>query len=606
MAKGESAEKRIGQLIERIDHLETILRAQSGRLHAIEQKLDIAPPPEPARPPESIAGTTREPVRAPASAKRRGDLEERVGGSWFNRIGMLAIAIGVAFFLKYAFENEWIGPGGRILIGIIIGAGFLIAGERMRARYAAYAHGLSGGGILILYISFYAAFSFYQMIAQSVAFASMAAVTVLAAFLAARYNAVAIAILGLVGGFLTPPLLGTKHPNEVGLFGYVTLLDAGVLALSYSKQWRSLNYLSFAATALTAIGWILFAPYTPDALWVTIFFLTIFFAVFALVPVLYNVVNRRPSIWPDLTLVFLNAVFYFAASYELLEEKYEAYLGLFALMVAAFYLGLGFFTYNRDREDRLLVYTFLGLAILFLVLAVPIQLRQHWVTMGWAIEGAVLVWVGLRANDRTSRFAALAVFVVAALYWALIDAPERGHSHGLLVSHRAFSGFVLIIALSAAAWLYERNREKVGEREHKLFGGSYVIAANFMAVALFSLEAVDYFDRTKQGGQFGSDEFAGLENKKQLTLSALWTVYGTVVMFAGTLMRSLMLRWMALALLSVTIVKVFLVDLASLKGVYRIISFVALGAILLIVSFLYTRSRQRAAQSDDLEAPATD
>jgi uncharacterized membrane protein len=212
----------------------------------------------------------------------------------------------------------------------------------------------------------------------------------------------------------------------------------------------------------------------------------------------------------------------------------------------------------------------------------------------------------MKASDRTSRIAAMAVFAVAALYWAFIDAPEMGHSHGLLMSHRTFSCAVLIIALAVAARLYERNRDRIGLQERRVFATSYVIGANLLAVALLSLESLDYFERGRAVERWDSAEAAQLENKKQLALSALWTLYGTATMIAGALWRSIVLRWMALALLGATIVKVFLVDLASLRDVYRIISFVVLGAILLVVSFLYQRSRQRTDRDQAPTPAATD
>src|SRR6185295_7267477 len=138
----------------------------------------------------------------------------------------------------------------------------------------------------------------------------------------------------------------------------------------------------------------------------------------------YNVVNRQPTRWLDLALVFINALLYFSATYELLEDDYHSYLGVFAVLVSVFYLALGYFTYRRDKQDRLLVFTFLGLAFLFLVLAVPIQFDQHWVTMAWAIEGAVMTWIGLRAEDRTSRYGALVVFGIAVAHWFHVDMQE--------------------------------------------------------------------------------------------------------------------------------------------------------------------------------------
>ncbi|HEX8186675.1 MAG TPA: DUF2339 domain-containing protein, partial [Blastocatellia bacterium] len=285
--------------------------------------------PPPARTPaRQAAGAGQPRANAPTVAqarpKPRGDLEARIGGNWFNRIGIIAISIGVAFFLKYAFDNQWIGPWGRVLIGVGIGLGFLIAGEQLRRRYANYAYGLTGGGVLILYLSIYAAYAFFRepLIGQMPAFICMAIVTATASLLSARYSALPIAFLGLIGGFLTPLLLSTKVDNQVGLFGYIALLDVGVLALAYSKQWRSLNYSAFIATVLMFAGWM-FVWYTEEKLWTTIFFLTLFFVIFALLAVLYNVVNQRPTMWIDLGLVFANALLYFGTSYQLLEEKYR-------------------------------------------------------------------------------------------------------------------------------------------------------------------------------------------------------------------------------------------------------------------------------------------
>ncbi|HTG17307.1 MAG TPA: DUF2339 domain-containing protein, partial [Blastocatellia bacterium] len=154
----------------------------------------------------------------PASSRRGGvDLEARIGGNWFNRIGIIAICFGVAFFLKYAFDNEWIGPGGRVSIGVAIGLVFLAGGERLRKRYASYAYGLTGGGIAVLYLAiWFASIRHYNLIHPTLAFVLMAAVTATGSLLAARYDALPIAVLALIGGFLTPILLSTGVDNETG------------------------------------------------------------------------------------------------------------------------------------------------------------------------------------------------------------------------------------------------------------------------------------------------------------------------------------------------------------------------------------------------------
>jgi uncharacterized membrane protein len=506
------------------------------------------------------------PRHPPTPPKRRVDLETRIGGSWFNWIGVIAICLGVGFFLKLAFERAWIGPTGRVMIGVAIGLGFLIAGERLRKRYAGYAYGLTGGGILLLYLTFFAAFALYELIGHLTAFALMAMVTATASLLSARYSALSIAILGLFGGFLTPILLSTGQDNELGLFGYVALLDLGVLALAYSKHWRVLNYLCFSATVLMVAGYLDAFPWSPEKLPLTMFFLTLFFVIFALLAVMYNVVKRQQTRWLDLALVFINALVYFGTSYELLDDHHHAYLGVFAVLVSSFYLLLGYFTYRRDRQDRLLIFTFLGLAFLFLVLAVPIQLDQHWVTMAWAIEGAVMTWVGLKAGDRTSRYAGLLVFIVAVSHWTLIDMRQFAYFEtnvfAPVLNRRAASAVVLVIALAAAAWFYKRFAADIEPEERGMFRGLYMLGANALAVLLLSLDAVDYFEQAKALAA-GQDwhEIARLNNNSHLTLSALWSIYGGVALIVGIVRGLEPIRYAALLLLALQTCKVLAFDL---------------------------------------------
>jgi uncharacterized membrane protein len=593
------------------------LTAQQQQVSApLAQAISSEPAPQTAlpRPTQTRAGEQVPPAMpkvAARTSKQRDDLESRIGGNWFNRIGVLAIFLGVAFFLKYAVDNEWIGPATRVLIGAAIGVLFLIGGERLRKRYASYAYGLTGGGIAVLYASiWFASSKRYGLISTTAAFAFMAVVTATASLLAARYSALPIAVLGLIGGFLTPILLSTGVDNEAGLFGYIAVLDAGVLLLAYSKQWRSLNYLSFISTVLMFAAWME-EWYDPSKLRTTIVFLTVFFIIFALLAVLYNVVNRRATGWLDLTMVFSNALLYFGTSYELLDEKYHSRLGLFAVLVAAFYLGLGYFTYRRDREDKLLVFTFLGLGFLFSVLAVPIQFEQHWITMGWAIEGAVMTWIGLRANDRTSRNGALIVFLIAISHWALSDVQEFAYlapAHFVpLLNKRALSCAVLIASLAAAAIFYKRYGEKVEDKTN--FAGLLLLAANALAIALLSIDANDYFEQRKALSS-GLDFANSLGNTKALTLTSLWTIYGLGTLFIGVTRKLRPLRFLALLLLAGAMVKVLVVDLhyyaASWHWLILNETFASFGLIvaaLALGAWFYARNFEADDEERDIVIP---
>ncbi len=498
------------------------------------------------------------------------DWEELIGGNWFNYIGILAIIIGVGFFLKLAFDRQWIGPTGRVMIGLAIGLGFVVGGEIIRQRgYRNYAHGLSGGGIAILYLSVFAAFARYQIIGQLPAFALMSMVTALAVLLAARYDAYVIAVLGLLGGFLTPIMLSTGRDNEAGLFSYIALLDLGVLGVAYFKQWRSLNYMAFWATVLMAVGWAL-EHYKTEKLWTTIFFFTIFFVIFATLAIFHNVVNRKPTTRWDLSLIFSNATIYFSSSYGLLNEQYRPYLGLFAVLMSAFYVGFGYFARSRVKEDRYLIYSFLGLATLFLTLAVPIQFDQQWVTMGWAVEGAVLTWIGLKAESRTTCYSGMLMFAIAVWHWFQVDVHDFAYyswqAFTPILNKRGASVIVMIAAFAIAARFYRTLGEKLEESERTNFAEVCLLAANILAVIWLSLDANDYFGQLKAGvpsgpgGLTGSDWLERIETNRELGLTALWSIYGAAALIAGITRRIKLVRGFSLLLLAVAIIKVLMVD----------------------------------------------
>ncbi|HEV2799899.1 MAG TPA: DUF2339 domain-containing protein [Pyrinomonadaceae bacterium] len=497
----------------------------------------------------------------------RRDFEQLIGGGLFKWVGVVFVALAVGFFLKIALDREWIGERGQVLLGALAGVGLLALAERLRARgYRSYAYVLSGGGVLILYLTVYAARVFYELIEVIPAFVLMVAVTTTAVLLAARYNAYAIAVLGLIGGFMTPALLSTGVDNQIGLFGYVALLNAGVLALAYFRRWRSLNHLAFYATVLTFAGWYV-AHYEEWKLWRTLFFLTLFFLMFNALGVVYNVIRQRPARWFDISLIISNATLFFAASYGLLEENHHTILGSYALLWSGFYVLLFYFTYQRHRADKLLALSYVGAAVTFFTLAAAIQLDQHWVTIVWAMEALMLTWIGLRADTDAPRRVALPVFAFTLLHWFMVDMNEFPHAAGSalipLLNRRTFSAATIVAALAGAVWLYRRAGEKVEREEREIISTVFILAANVLALTLLTLEINDYFKA--RAGVLGVDPASyewqgGLENSRQFSLTVLWAFYALAALVVGVKRNLSVLRYAALAWLAVTGVKIIALD----------------------------------------------
>jgi uncharacterized membrane protein len=511
----------------------------------------------------TVATATVEVVREP---KRR-DLESAIGGKWFNWIGIIAVIIGVAFFLKFAFDKQWIGPGPRVILSAIAGLSLLYVGDRLRKRgLTAYAYVLSGGGILILYLADFAAYNFYNLIGQPLAFGLMAIVTTIAVLLAVRLDALAIAILGLIGGFATPLLLSTGVDNEIGLFAYIALLDAGVLGVAYFKRWRSLDFLSFAGTVAITLGWA-FTFFTPQKIWTTLVFISIFFLLYSLLALFHNVLPGRESRWFDVALAIANATFYFGLSYVLLGEAGFDHVtpATQALLVSIFFSQLFYMTWRWSPDDRLLRYSYVGASVTFLTMALAIQLELQWVTMAWAVEALMLTWVGLRSGETAARHAALVVFCVAVGHWFFWDMREFAFgvdpSFIPLLNRRALSGAVLVGAIGGATWLYKRQGE-LQEDERKTVNAFLLLTGNAVALTLLTLDLNDYFAaRLSQSGD--TQAIRGpIENAKQFSISVLWTLYAATTFALGVFRRSMLLRWGGLMLLLAAICKVVVLDSA--------------------------------------------
>jgi hypothetical protein len=203
--------------------------------------------PPPTEPPPPAAGL--EPARA---------LETRLGLTWLNRIGVLTVVLAVAFFFKYAVDNQWIGETGRVVLGVLAGFATLALAEAIwRKGHRIYAQGIVAAGITILYLSFYASFGFYGLVKQGPAFLLLALTTAMAGALAIRYGAIAVSMLGLTGGYLTPLLLRTHEDRPWAFFGYLLLLNIGALAVARAQRWLRLAYLAFAGTVLLYFSWFI-------------------------------------------------------------------------------------------------------------------------------------------------------------------------------------------------------------------------------------------------------------------------------------------------------------------------------------------------------------
>jgi uncharacterized membrane protein len=521
------------------------------------------------------------------------DWEAIIAGRWLFRVGLAAVGVGVSYFLKLAIDNDWIGPLGQVALGILMGAG-LLAGSAavLRRGYAFFADGLAGLGAAILYLSIWAGSSYYGLFPQGVGLAAMSIVTAAMLAIALGRDSQRIAVLALLGGFLTPVLLSTGRDAQLELFSYLTLLNAALLPIAWRRKWRAIELPAFAFTQLYFWGWY-GRFYADDKLIITAVFALVFFAEFAVVPLLRSL--RVPAIAEEhVVLVPVNAAVCLAAFGALLWPEHRWVLTMTALGLGALHLMAANAMPARDAGTSPVRLLFAGVALTLITVAVPLRLDGRWITIAWAIEGAVLMWTSFQVRVVAMR--ALAFAVLAIAIWRSLVMPQ--YDVTFLFTARALAELVTVVCGGAALWFAHRARERVTAGERLPFG-ILAVAVNLLALKALTTE-VGLFFRPREFAIATFDPRLA----EGLTISVLWALYASALVAIGMRTRLAAWRWQGLALFGATTVKVFLVDLAFLSGVYRVLSSIMLGVVLLVVSFFYQRRLAAARSAPAGEAKA--
>ncbi len=449
----EKLEREMLEIRRRLDYLTGSGKAGIQRVSeadAVRVQPTLSPaagtsPPLP--PPRSfLEHTPSEPLRKPSPPSRtREEWETLIGGKLLNRIGALALILGMGFFLKYAFDNNWISETVRVLIGGGIGVLLLAGAWRFRSRgLQVFAQGLLGAGIAILYLSAYASFIFYHLVPLAAAFVLMSVVTLTAFLHAVRYDSFAVSLLGWFGGFLTPFLLSSGEANETGLFTYILLLDIGLAAIFLKKtSWTLLELLTFAATWATYILWH-GAFYSEEKLGTTIVFLTLFWGVFLGLDIAMT--WKRVISFPRLRhwIYSLNAVIYYVALYIILNARHSNWTAPAALAPGAVYFltvlgGKRFWKEAEDHHDRRAL-----IAIALLAVATGIHFSGYALVIAWSLEALALVWSGTYWRMPPVWMAALGLFAFAVM--SLIDTIKAAFEPLPLVFNQRALAFTTLAA----------------------------------------------------------------------------------------------------------------------------------------------------------------
>ena len=527
-----------------------------------------------------------------------------LGGNWLAIIGVIAVFIGTAFFLKLAFENDWINQTNRILLGVFGGAVFLAIGEIWRNKYASYFNIITGCGIAILYLTIFSAYALYSMIGYYFAVAFLLIVTILAVLQALRNNSITLAVLGVVGAFAAPFVLLAfdgidfmqSSVGSVDWLLYIILIDLGVIFLATFRNWSWFTFIALIGSLLSYAVWAS-ENFDNVSLLVSQGGISVIFLLILGSTMLFNYLWKRPAKGFDYSLILINSAAFLFITYMNMWDSHREWLGALTIVIAGLYASLSYISYRSRLQNNDFSTFLLGISAVFLGIAFPVHFQYDApiVLIAWSIEGLVLTWLSIRLNVWQIRFYAIFTYSVMIVSLTVFFTSIDLENFAPILNSR-FATFATAIFSMYASFYLIRQKMILDPGSLRVFffrssmirieklAAGLLIAANFLTIWILSAEIISVVD----------SDLVNLNNEvgnyvKSLSLSLLWAVYASIILISGIVFKLPKFRVSGLLLLAIPVIKLFLYDTFQLDQIYRVVAYFSLGAILLLGGLLYQR-----------------
>lgn len=396
-------------------------------------------------------------------ATEKTDWEKFIGENLANKIGIAILVLGISFFVKFAIDKNWINESGRVIIGLISGGILVVVAHYIRNTYRSFSSVLVGGGLTVFYFTIAFAFHQYNLMSQQAAFIIMVVITAFAVVLSVFYNRMELAILATVGGFITPFLVSTGQNNYVTLFTYLCILNAGLLVLSWFKQWKAINIIALFFTVIIYGGWLtrqIFTDKEPFPYQWALFFATVFYALSLTTHIINNLKLKIKFGAFDFTfLLAINFLFYSAGVIILEYWNNGEYKGLFTASLGIINLALAWVFFKKKSIDKNFIYLLIGLTLTFISLTGPVQLKGNHISLFWAGEIVLLFWLYQRSGIMLLKIASLLILPLLLIslcmaWWTIYIGNDS------LIPRIINKGFITTLVTAVALLIYYKLMQK--------------------------------------------------------------------------------------------------------------------------------------------------
>lgn len=478
------------------------------------------------------------------------DLEKFIGENLINKIGIIITVIGVAIGAKYSIEHELISPLTRIILGYVAGVGLLGFGIKLKAKYESYSAVLVSGAIAIMYFITFSAHAFYGLIPQALAFALMVVFTTFTVVAALSYNRQVIAHIGLVGAYAIPFLLSDGSGNITVLFIYMAIINIGILVISFKKYWKPLYYVSFGLTWLVYASWYASKFNMNDHFNLALAFGSIFYLTFYVAFLAYKLIRKEIFKKSDIVLLMLNSFIFYGLGFVILNEHEfgSKLLGLFTVANALVHFVVSTIIHRLKLGERNLFYLVMGLVLVYITIAIPVQLDGNWVTLIWVGESAILFWIG-----RTKKVLVYEKLSYPLMLLALASIMQDwtlgyGHYNPANIESRItpiLNVYFLTSVLFLAAFGFINFINRIKPNEQSVFKSSLwssVFSLGVPGIFLFALfygpylEIINYWEQLYKDSYLSinlEDNYHTYRNYDLLSFKKLGVIFYSLVFFSG-------------------------------------------------------------------------
>ncbi len=422
-------------------------------------------------------------------------LEQKIGTKVVLILGIITLIFATVFFLKYAYDNNLVGPLGRVIIVAFWGMVALVIGEITRKRgYGIVAKAVTALGFVMLYAADFSAFRFYKLIDSSPAFVIAVIITLMAMLYSVSLDEIWIAILSLVGGYITPVIVSTGENLPTPLFCYVLVLSLGAMFCAYYRKWRAVNVIAFVGTFILYTGWfekffrsqIHAETQPPRQMTIALGWLAVFFTIYMILPLFNGLVKKIKAQKEDVLLVLSNAAITFYFCWTILYSYYRTELAFYAVGLCIAHLVLLNIVNRRCPDDINLRLVLLAAGLFFLTIAVPLYFKMYAVVLAWTAEAVVLTIIGLRYRSYWTQIAAAAALFLGWVF--LLDKLPMHRAAFTLIFNPAFGTWLFLAASAAICHILYRTNKWIDPQVKSILSQSLYLIANLILFAAIAME----------------------------------------------------------------------------------------------------------------------